>query len=1003
MTDRSVSQAPDSGAADGRIDPRTELGRGVLAVAGLSSLAVAQPIYDVLRHAPEFFAIRGLSMSHVVALVVLLAVGPTLALAAPAVAAWLLRPTWIRPALATPLGLLVGLVGLQAGRGLPPPGAAVLATVVAAGAIFAYVRSPAARSLALLLSGAVVVSPAILILDSDVRRGLSGRFPTVSIEDTGARAPVVLAIFDEWPLISTLDAEGTIDRQRFPNLARLADRATWYPNVTAASNMTNHAVPAMLTGSPPERDRLPTAADHPINLFTLLAPSHDLFVMEPITSLCPLDLNLLEEPPASFHRVLGPLVADLSTVWFTVTLPKRWTEALPPITRTWSGFNRRGSPTASVTEADRELARMQPHRRNANRVNDFRRFVDAIRPAGERPGLYFTHTLLPHAPDEYLPSGRSYRSGRIDGLNDGIWTASPWLVQHHRKRHLLQVQFVDRLIGELIAKLEALDLFDRSVIAIASDHGASFLPGKPHRLPDPTDLTGGQILDLVAVPLIIKAPFQERAEVDRDPFSLVDLAPRLLDLAGGDSRTAFPRPRAATAPLFFGEAGSDVELPADRAGWLGARLVEQTALLGSANDPTDIGTVPELHGRPVSALPRRDGRTRVRLLNPEAWHDVDPTAPTLPAVVEAVFTEGQAPLDTPVVVALNGIIADSVRPYRDARGRDRVASLLPEKLFRAGRNEVELFLTASRQGNLELERLQPPPTFAFEVDARHRFEVLRNENGLIRDLLRHSIRDPDHTPGKLRVLANSPELRGHLVATVPQLGSANGDVQHFELRGWTLDAANTGQHKVVVVVVGGRAVTSFSGPGAQDSGFILRLAADRELVEREGVVAFTVGHREKATRLRFNYGAIERGPAGTEVMPISDGRRLAVLPTGDKLAGGVDRVRPADRTTRIHGWAADIDRGEAPRQIVIYRDGRFLANLGRPNRERPDVAERFDRPGLLRTGFSGAVPGAPLPSDFSKRHRVFAILARGAAVELPLQPPNSVRLSPRTARPGALR
>lgn len=986
MRSRGELPVPDSGNSSRRIASRPDLARGVLAIAGLSSLAFAQPVYDLLRRSPEFFAIRELAPSHVAALTVLLAVGPTLALSAPATAAWLLRPTWLRPAIATTAGLLAGVISLQAARGLPPLGAVLLAASVAAGATAAYACSRAARSFALLLSVAVVACPAMLLVDRSVRRSIGASLPVITVEDTGARTPVVLAIFDEWPLISILDAEGAIDGVRFPNLARFAARATWHPNATAVSNMTNHAVPAMLTGLPPERDRLPIAADHPLNLFTLLAPSHDLFVMEPITSLCPPGLNLLEGPSVPFSHRFGLLVEDLGTVWLAATLPAPWTRVLPAMTQTWSGFNRSESRGALEPEADLQLARDQPHRRNANRVSDFRRFVEAIKPLGERPGLYFTHTLLPHAPAEYLPSGRKYRRGGIGGLQDGVWTATPELVRRHQKEHLLQVQFMDRLIGELIAQLEALDLFDRSVVAIAADHGASFLPGRPHRVPDPTDPTGGQVLDLVAVPLIIKAPFQERGEIDYDPVSLVELTPRLLELAGADDRTEALRTAVSAAPLLFGDGAADVEIPADRDGWRQARLAEQTALLGEANDPAAIGALPALHGLPVAALPLRNGETRIRLIGADAWDDVDLNATTLPAVVLAAFTEGEAPPDAPVVVALNGIVADSVHAYPDARGRERVAALLPETLFREGRNEVELFLASRRRGTLELERLQPPPTFVFEEDSRYRFEPLRNENGLIRGLLRFQVGDPAQEPDRLRVVPHRPELRGYLVATVSDNGPEGAPVQHIEVRGWTLDQTNAGQRKTVVVVVGGRVATTFSGPGSTDSGFSLRAEADREQIEREGIVVFTVGSTDIATRLRFAYLPLEHVGSGNEIMPISDGRRLDVLAAGDRLPGAVESVEAIGRTTRIRGWAVDLDREETPRQIVVYRDGEFLVNLGYTSRERPDIAEQLDEPDLLRTGFIGEVPGAPLPSDFARRHRVFAVLARGAAVELPMQP-----------------
>ena len=85
-------------------------------------------------------------------------------------------------------------------------------------------------------------------------------------------------------------------------------------------------------------------------------------------------------------------------------------------------------------------------------------------------------------------------------------------------------------------------------------------------------------------------------------------------------------------------------------------------------------------------------------------------------------------------------------------------------------------------------------------------------------------------------------------------------------------------------------------------------------------------------------------------------------------------------------WAADLARGERPRQIVIYRDGEFLVSLG-ANRQRPDIAAAHDDARLLRTGFRGTVPGAQDPATFSERHRVFAVMLRGAAVELPVRPP----------------
>ena len=121
-------------------------------------------------------------------------------------------------------------------------------------------------------------------------------------------------------------------------------------------------------------------------------------------------------------------------------------------------------------------------------------------------------------------------------------------------------------------------------------------------------------------------------------------------------------------------------------------------------------------------------------------------------------------------------------------------------------------------------------------------------------------------------------------------------------------------------------------------------------------------------------------PGNLEILPTTDGRRLTVRPPGDGHHGEMD-VLVSDDRVEIEGWAADATRGERPRQIVVYRDGHFLANLGL-NRERPEIAERFGNPGLLRAGFRAAVPGEADATSFGERYRVFAVMLRGAAVEL---------------------
>ena len=95
----------------------------------------------------------------------------------------------------------------------------------------------------------------------------------------------------------------------------------------------------------------------------------------------------------------------------------------------------------------------------------------------------------------------------------------------------------------------------------------------------------------------------------------------------------------------------------------------------------------------------------------------------------------------------------------------------------------------------------------------------------------------------------------------------------------------------------------------------------------------------------------------------------------------------SENVTLVEGWAADVEESEHARRIVIYREGKFLKSLV-PNRERAEVAAHHDDISLLRTGFRGVVPGAPEPATFADRHRVFAVMRRGVAVELPFEAPN---------------
>ena len=271
-----------------------------------------------------------------------------------------------------------------------------------------------------------------------------------------------------------------------------------------------------------------------------------------------------------------------------------------------------------------------------------------------------------------------------------------------------------------------------------------------------------------------------------------------------------------------------------------------------------------------------------------------------------------------------------------------------------------------------------------------RFELSWDDRGRVDALLRYP--NDDDEPVRIPVPSSPAGLTGSLASRAGMTTSVSG---------WAADLANPGGAQEVVAFLQGRQlwigrtalerpdVASRHGPEHLYSGFRFSngppstlQTAELDAVRREGIVVYAVSRRGVAARIPFSYMPIEPDRRRAEILPTTDGRRLSVTPPGDGFDGAVDLISRKGNRTVIQGWAGDLDQGQRPRQIVIYRDNEFLTQLG-ANHERSDVAEQYGDSRLLRTGFRGSVPGAPDPDTFADRHRVFAVMLRGGAVELP--------------------
>src|SRR5690606_31996617 len=105
-----------------------------------------------------------------------------------------------------------------------------------------------------------------------------------------------------------------------------------------------------------------------------------------------------------------------------------------------------------------------------------------------------------------------------------------WLAAVTEQRHLLQAQYTDRVVGEVLDALEANDLYDDALVVLFADHGISFVPNTPSRALDDRNLAN--LGELAYVPLLVKPPGQTEGTIDDTNVQSLDLLPTLADLLG---------------------------------------------------------------------------------------------------------------------------------------------------------------------------------------------------------------------------------------------------------------------------------------------------------------------------------------------------------------------------------------------------------------------------------------------------------------------------------------
>lgn len=673
----------------------------MLQVFALCGFAIAQPLFDLLGRNATFLVAHVLQGTDLVLFALGLIVVPPAVLLAVLVVARLVSVAVGRWTFSVIAGTLVALFAVPAvdrAVGLANWLWIVAMLGVAATATALFARTASVRRFVCYLSPAPLLFLALFLFASPASDLLSTTDPAALAGPSTATTPVVVLVFDEFPLGAIVDGSGQLDDARFPGFARLARASTWYPNATTVSAESHLAVPAILSGRVPTPGTAPVAAAYPRTLFTMLGRGGPVRAIEDVTHLCP---DSICTGRSSSGR--DSLVSDLGIVFGYTVLPggleQEW---LPSLDGQWSNFG--GEPATTVSRASLPSARSYLEGLKRTRAKVGRddpatlldRYIGSITgPA--RPALWFGHFHFPHRTYKRLPTGELYLDPEgHPGLNDR-WPLTRQLAGFQATRLLLQVGDADRFVGRMLDRLRDEGMLDRTMVVVAADHGQS--------LRDPTDVRGLKTMDAVdrddvlPVPLFVKYPGRRGGVVDRRVAETIDILPTIADELDAqlpddwrfDGRSLLAPPRAdrSRTSTFFGGAPQSF-LRAVDAARSGRWLREQIA--APQDDQRDfyrLAPYGALVGRPVADLAPRAALPRAiaRVAIPDSYRRVRRASGWLPSLLRARLSgvDGEH-----VAVALNGTIA-GVGPMFDDRARFQAAAMLDPTFFREGANAVTLY------------------------------------------------------------------------------------------------------------------------------------------------------------------------------------------------------------------------------------------------------------------------------------------------------------------------
>jgi hypothetical protein len=660
-----------------------------LTYLALSTLAVAQPMFDLYGKNLTVFSAAKVSSIEVVVFVLGILLGPALAAVALDAFTRRLGPKVNESTRLVLLAGFSGLLGLAVSRWSHVENDVLCVAIALAMAVLLPVlfdRFRAVREwsrwlsvLTLAIGATIAVQVRPLVLTSTG----TGSDAKVGNDDLS----VFLVVLDEFPLYALLGPDGTINADRYPGFAELAAGSTWYRNNVAVSNFTHQAVPAILSSSEPTKNGGPFLYSYPRNIFTLYSDAMTVDGTEPVTSLCPSAVCGGDAEVGSGFSLsrFRSFLKDAAIVYGQRVLPPTMRKRLPAVDQGWGGF-----------AAVRDRFKAQMHDRAFSQQEAVSDAADELIASGT-PMVEVVHALMPHAPWRLTPDGR------IAPLSPEIGTVNPEDedgVRDTYQTFLHQLVATDGAIRKVIAKLKASEKWDSTMVVLTADHGISFLPTMPQRHTDFVD--SGQADDVFRIPTFIKYPGQSEAAVSDCAMSNLDILPTINAVLGTDTSWSFagepingqcPARTSRVVHSITGETADMVrgfEAVRERAEYYAGMVPN----VGPATRIAAVGASADLIGRPLRSDVVSPVVTSWTLNQAAAFRNVNGSAgSTAPVTVTGSVTLASPAVEgTEGIITVDGVAAGVIGELGGQEGDVKFTAVLDYSLVTKGAHEVRLLV-----------------------------------------------------------------------------------------------------------------------------------------------------------------------------------------------------------------------------------------------------------------------------------------------------------------------